>query len=214
MKIAFDTNSVLRDVFLKAEQIYTKNFMENEINEEIISEYDEESDEWLKTKSDKFKYELNLPVTSLELINHFKFKDKDELFNFFYVDFPMEIFGHSPSMSHNTFNVLNDLYEKLRDENDVLIISDEIHKSKPATLFFLSKYGCLIEKIIFYSNITMDSLWNEFDVLVTANPTLLDNTKNKTIIKLNTTYNEDSIYDYAIDSIEELYDVFKDLKLM
>ena len=53
-----------------------------------------------------FEYGLDLPVTSMDLINHFKFEITEDLYNFFYVDFPMNIFGHSPSISGNTFNIL------------------------------------------------------------------------------------------------------------
>jgi hypothetical protein len=53
------------------------------------------------------------------------------------------------------------------------IISDEIGKSKPATLFFLSKYGCLIENIKFYSKVTIEDVYDKFDVIITSNPDLL-----------------------------------------
>jgi len=153
MRIAFDINGVLRDTFLKAEQLYQK-FYIDEFEEEKTSSYNEETEEFTEEiVKDDFKYELNLPVKSLDnLEEYFRFKDKEDLFNFFYVDFPMQIFGHAPSISGNTFNVLNDIYEELRDEHELLIVSDEIQKSKPASLFFLSKYGSLIEKIKFYSN--------------------------------------------------------------
>jgi len=138
MKIAIDLNGVIRDIFLKSEQVYTKYFLEEGSNE-INSYYDSEKEEWVsKLDNDDFEYGLNLPVTSMNLIEHFKFKNNEDLYDFFYIDFPMQIFGHSPSISGNTFNILNDLYVDLRDENELTIISDEIGKSKPATLFFLS----------------------------------------------------------------------------
>ena len=40
----------------------------------------------------------------------------------------------------STFYDLNDVYYNLRKRFDFLLISDEIGKSKPATLFFLSKF--------------------------------------------------------------------------
>jgi FMN phosphatase YigB (HAD superfamily) len=61
----------------------------------------------------------------------------------------MEIFGHAPSTEMMTFNIFNDLYVSIRDNHDLIIISDEIGKTKPATLFFLSKFGCLSESIVF-----------------------------------------------------------------
>jgi hypothetical protein len=92
------------------------------------------------------------------------------------------------------------------------LVSDEIGKSKPATLFFLSKFGCELEKIVFYSNITINSLWDEFDVLLTANPNLLLNhPKDKKVIKFSTDYNKDiNKYD-SITSLKELEPILKQI---
>jgi len=208
MKIAIDLNGVIRDIFLKSEQVYTKYFLEEGSNE-INSYYDSEKEEWVsKLNGDDFEYGLNLPVTSMNLIEHFKFKNNEELYDFFYVDFPMQIFGHAPSISANTFNILNDLYIDLRDKNELTIISDEIGKSKPATLFFLSKYGCLIENINFYSKITIEKVYDNFDIIVTSNPDLLLlDSEYKKIIKVKTTYNSEFKSEYEINDISELQTV-------
>jgi len=215
MKIAFDLNGVIRDIFLKTEQIYTKFYLED-VEDEMSSEYDESKGEWVeKNDSSSFEYGMNLPVKSMNLIDHFKFGSQDELYNFFYVDFPMQIFGHSPSINVNTFSVLNNLYTKLRDDNEVYIISDEMGKSKPATLFFLSKYGSLIENIKFYSNTTLLNTFNEFDIIITSNPNILSlGNLNKKIIKVKTTYNEDLKSDYIINDLSELESVLVNLNLI
>jgi len=215
MRIAIDVNGVLRDTFLKAEQLYQK-FYIDEFEEEKTSSFNEETEEFTEEIiKDDFKYELSLPVKSLDnLEDHFKFKTKDDLFNFFYVDFPMQIFGHAPSTSPSIFNELNEIYEELRDSHDLLIVSDEIQKSKPATLFFLSKYGSLIEKIKFYSNITIDSMWDEVDILITANPNhILNAPLDKTIIKYKTTYNEEIKSEYVIENISDFKLLYEKLKL-
>lgn len=216
MRIAFDVNGVLRDTFLKSEQIYQK-FYIDEFDREKTSSFNEETEEFEEDKinDEEFEYSLNLPVTSLDkLEEHFKFPNKEDLFNFFYIDFPMQIFGHAPSISANTFNVLNEIYEELRDEHDIIIVSDEMQKSKPATLFFLSKYGCLVEKIKFYSNITIDSMWDEVDVVITANPNLIKNSDDsKTVVKFETTYNKDIESEYSIKTIKEFKDLYIKLKL-
>lgn len=216
MRIAFDVNGVLRDTFLKSEQIYQK-FYIDEFDREKTSSFNEETEEFEEDKinDEDFEYSLNLPVTSLDnLEEHFKFPNKDDLFNFFYIDFPMQIFGHAPSVSSNTFNILNEIYEELRDDHEVLVVSDEIQKSKPATLFFLSKYGCLVEKIKFYSNITINDMWNEVDILITANPNLIKNPlSGKTIVKYETSYNEDVKSDYTIKDLKEIKELYEKLKL-
>jgi hypothetical protein len=199
MKIAFDVNGVLRDTFGKAEQVYQK-FM---IDDFILEENEE-----------KFDYELNLPVTSMNIIDHFKFRNSDDLYDFFYVDFPMQIFGHAPSVSANTFTVLNEIYLQLRDEHELFVISDEIQKSKPATLFFISKYGCLIENYMFYSKISFNKIWETYDIVVTSNPEILDSKpSNKKTVKFLTTYNELSQSDYTISSLEEFTNLFNELNL-
>lgn len=216
MRIAFDVNGVLRDTFLKSEQIYQK-FYIDEFDREKTSSFNEETEEFEEDKinDEYFEYSLNLPVTSLDnLEEHFKFPNKDDLFNFFYIDFPMQIFGHAPSVNANTFNILNEIYEELRDDHEILVVSDEIQKSKPATLFFLSKYGCLVEKIKFYSNITINDMWNEVDILITANPNLIKNPlSGKTIVKYETSYNEDVKSNYTIKDLKEIKELYEKLKL-
>ncbi len=124
----------------------------------------------------------------------------------------MEIFGHAQSTEYNTFNDLNELYLKLRDEHELVIVSDEIGKSKPATLFFLSKFGCQFEKVKFYSNYTINSMWDEIDILLTANPSLLlEYPSDKIIIKYNTDYNKHSESSISISSIKELDEKLKQI---
>ena len=97
---------------------------------------------------------------------HFKFKTDEEYLSFMYEEFAMEIFGHSPSTEMSTFYDLNDLIAKHKDNISFLLISKQIGKTKPATLFFISKFGCEIEKVIFYNQLTKNKIWNEFDVLL------------------------------------------------
>jgi hypothetical protein len=84
-------------------------------------------------------------------------------------------------------------------------VSDEMGRSKPASLFFLSKFGCQIEKIKFYSNLTINSMWNEIDVLLTSNPALLlEHPGDKTIIKYQTEYNKHIKLTNSITTLKEL----------
>jgi hypothetical protein len=121
-----------------------------------------------------------------------------------YEDYTMELFGHSPSTEMSTFNILNDVYYELREKYDLLIVSDEIGKSKPATLFFLAKFGCLLEKVLFFSEVTKNNMWNEVDILVTANPDLILNKPDgKIVIKFNTEYNKNVNCDFEISTLSE-----------
>jgi hypothetical protein len=194
MRIGIELNGVLRDTISKITQVYEKHMVE-EMAEEVIKTYETtvDSEDYVEMTFDEvdFTYEIKSPVTSLNLMDHFSFKDKDELYNFMYEEFPMQIFGHAPSTELTSFNDLNDIYYRLRDDHDLMIVSDEIGRSKPASLFFLSKFGCLIEKVKFYSNSTINSMWGEIDILLTSNPDLLlSYPDNKIIIKYETEYNK------------------------
>jgi hypothetical protein len=99
----------------------------------------------------------------------------------------------------------NDFYLDMRENHDILIVSDEIGKSKPASLFFISKFGCLVECVKFYSESTINSLWDSVDILLTANPKLLLNhPENKIVIKFETIYNKEIDSKHAITSLKQL----------
>jgi hypothetical protein len=185
MRIGIDLNGVLRDTLGKIEQVYDKFYLSNE---------DGESD---------FKYEMIEPIDSLNLLKHFKFPSDNDLYEFLYIEHPMEIFGHAPSVEYTGMNDLNDFYIDMRDNHEIIIVSDEIGKSKPATLFFLSKFSCLVENIKFYSEQTKNNMLDSIDVLLTANPDLLLN-EDKIVIKYEQIYNQNIISKYNINKIKDL----------
>lgn len=203
-RIGIEINGVLRDTIGKFTQLYEKHMIEENEYDGKTFDVDISGNTEETTLSDNFEYKILSDVTSLNLMEHFSFNDEDELYHFTYEDFAMQIFGHAGSTETFTFNHLNDLYLKYRDKNELLIVSDEIGKSKPASLFFLSKFGCLLEKIKFYSNSTVNSMWDEVDILLTSNPSLiLEKPKDKIVVKYNTTYNKNISCDYEINSFEE-----------
>jgi hypothetical protein len=197
MKIGIELNGVLRDTLKKIQEVYQKWNIDNPFLEE-----DENG----------FKYEVLSDLDSLDISKHLKFKDKDDLYNFLYNEYTMEIFGHAGSSEMSGMMDLNDFYMDFRDEHEIWIISDEIGKSKPASLFFISKFGCLVENIKFYSESTINSMWNSIDILLTANPTLLLNHPNdKIIIKYETIYNHDVQSTHTIKTIKELKSKIKQI---
>jgi hypothetical protein len=189
MRIGIEINGVLRDTLKKIQMEYEKWYIDNPFKEE-------ETD---------FKHEVISDVTTLNIREHLAFKDDEDLYHFLYREHTMEIFGHSGSVENTTMMDLNDFYLEMRESHDIIIVSDEIGKSKPASLFFLSKFGCLVEEIKFYSESTINSLWDSIDVLLTANPSLLLNHPNdKLIIKYDTVYNKTIHSEFTINSIKEL----------
>ena len=198
MRIAIELNGVLRDTLKKIQQEYEKWYLENPFKED----------------NEKSEYEVISDLTTLEILNHLKFKDEDELYSFLYKEHTMEIFGHAGSVETSSMMDFNEFYLDNRDNHDILIVSDEIGKSKPASLFFISKFGCLVESVKFYSESTINSLWDSIDVLLTANPTLLLNHPDeKKVIKYETSYNNDIETKHSIINlkglklkIEKIYD--------
>jgi hypothetical protein len=188
MRIGIEINGVLRDTLKKIQQEYEKWYIDNPFKEET-----------------EFEYKIISDLNSLDITKHLSFKNEDELYDFLYKEHTMEIFGHAGSVEMSSMNDLNDFYMDIRDNHDIVIVSDEIGKSKPASLFFLSKFGCLVESVKFYSEITINSLWDSIDILLTANPNLLLNyPKDKKVIKYETTYNMDIECEHTIKNLKDL----------
>jgi hypothetical protein len=215
-KIGIDINGVLRDTIGKFTQLYEKHLIEKGDDEFLGNTYELDmsgNTELIESSVVEFKYEQLSEVDSLEMDKHFSFRNKEELFNFMYEEYAMELFGHAPSTEMTSFNMLNDLYYELRDDNELLIVSSEIGKSKPSSLFFLSKFGCLLEKVVFFSEITKNNMWEQVDILLTSDPTLLlEKPVGKTVIKFNTIYNKHISSDYEISSLSEFGEIIKTLK--
>lgn len=213
MRIGIDINGVLRDTISKFTQLYEKHMIEKGIDEFIGQKYSLDisgNTELEETSVTPFEYKILSDVNSLDLINHFSFQNKEELFSFMYEDYTMELFGHAPSTEMTTFNILNDLYFDLRNKNELLIVSNEIGRSKPSSLFFLSKFGCLLEKVVFFSETTKESMWNQVDILLTADPILLlDKHKEKVVVKYVTDYNKHIKSEYEIFSLSEFKKTIK-----
>lgn len=195
MRIGIELNGVLRDTLKKISEVYEKWYIENPFLEE-----------------DDFERKILSDVNSLDISKHLSFKDDDEVYNFLYKEYAMEIFGHAGSTETSGMMDLNEFYLDMRDNHEILIVSDEIGKSKPASLFFISKFGCLVETIKFYSEVTINSMWDSVDILLTANPgLLLNHPEDKKLIKYETTYNKDIKTDYTITTIKELKNIIKEI---
>jgi hypothetical protein len=213
-KIGIEINGVLRDTIGKFTQLYEKHMIEEKEDDSKTYELDMSGNTEELVPKEYFEYKILSDVTSLNLMDHFRFNDENELYSFMYEDFAMQIFGHAGSSETFSFNDLNEFYLKYRDENELLIVSDEMGKSKPASLFFLSKFGCLLEKIKFYSNTTINSMWDEIDILLTANPSLLlEKPNNKIVVKYNTPYNKNVNCEYEINSLKEFDEILQKNKL-
>jgi hypothetical protein len=188
MKIAISINEVLRDFI--GQFIYT-------YEKYIVPELE---------KDGKKYSEVEIPdVTSINLADHFEFEDINKLNTFLYKEAPLEIFGHADLMSDGLMIHFNRFLMDIKDdeEHEIELVSREVDKSIPSTYFFLSKTGCLADKIRFVKN-NQDE-WGDSDVLVTANPLAISNKPNgKISVKIKTPYNKNVKGDYEIDSLLDL----------
>lgn len=215
MRIGIDINGVLRDTIGKFTQLYEKHLIEKTEDEFIGQTYELDmsgNTSVVDVVDDRFEYKKLSDVDSTDLEKHYSFKNSEELFSFMYEEYTMELFGHASSTEMATFNMLNDLYFELRNDYKLLVVSNEIGKSKPSTLFFLSKFGCLIEKFLFFSEVTKNDMWNEVDILLTANPELLlEKPKGKIVIKFDTIYNKHIESDMVISSLSDFGNIIKNI---
>jgi len=189
MRIGITVNGVLRDTLQKVISVY------NRYNE---------------TELDVEEFE------SLNLLDYLKFETEEELLEWMYVECPMEIFGNGLALKDNIFNTLNGFYKDFRDEHEIIIVSEEIEKSKSATLFFLAKYGCLIDNIKFFGlNSFYDNVWEEVDMLITTDARLLLNKpEKKETIRIENKFNKEIDSDFTISELEQIFDlnIFKNEK--
>ena len=102
----------------------------------------------------------------------FPFNSKNSYFNFVYNDYAFELYGKCPTATRNLSSELNDLF-----------------------FYFLK-----VREVYFPQD--SSTIWDKCDVLITANPALLDTKpEGKVSIKIKAEYNEDSDADYTFKDL-------------
>tara|TARA_R110000796_G_scaffold59710_3_gene137847 strand:+ start:231 stop:809 length:579 start_codon:yes stop_codon:yes gene_type:complete len=175
MRIGITLNEVIRDFIGQLKYVYTKYYGEN------MEDVD---------------------VEDFDLIKYFKFDSEKKLNEFLYSEAPMEIFAHADQLHNNIIPKLNRFISDVNDyeEHEVIILSRDAHKSRPSTLFFLSKLGFTGDSIKFLDDTS--KMWDCVDVLVTANPIALENKpEGKISVKINASYNKKVEADFELDTI-------------
>lgn len=176
MKIGISINEVLRDFIGQLTYTYSKYVEDIDITQE--------------------------DVTSFNLIEYFKFDSINKLNTFMYLEAPLEIFGHADQLSDGLMNHFNTFLMEMKDFGDhqIVLVSREVEKSIPSTLFFLSKTGCRADNLKFVGKNSEE--WSDVDVLITANPEALESKpEGKISVKVKASYNKNVGSDYEIDSI-------------
>lgn len=185
MKIAIDLNDVVRD--------YSNNFVRY-----YIEGYDHEFD------LSEFEFWSN----DMSIV--FPFKSKQSYYNFVYNDFAFELYGKCGTCTKNISSELNDWTEKTIKELDIdedievmFVSSMEYGLSIGNTYFFLSKLGTKIREAYFPTDSL--TIWDKCDVLITANPKLLDaKPDGKISVKIKADYNKENSADYEFKDLSTL----------
>lgn len=182
MRIAIDINDVVRD--------FSNNFVRY-----YLEGYNREFD-----LSD-FEFWTN-DYTAL-----FPFKSKQSYNNFVYNDYAFELFGKCGTCYRGLEQELNTWTEQtIKDIDteepiDIIFVSPmEYGLSIGNTYFFLSKLGTKVREV--YLPIDSQTIWDTCDVLITANPNLLNmKPEGKVSIKIKTEYNNDSEANYSFNNL-------------
>lgn len=186
MEIFISIDGVLRNTIQKFDYHYKDAFFETE-------------------REDNFEYKITEPIYNNNLLNSYYFQSKEEFEYFLFVEYPIEIFGHAGLSYSTTFTDLNKLIHDNSQHNFTLIGLDELGKSRPATLFFLSKNGFLGFNIKFSTTKEIENLWNECDCWITDNENVINNCpENKSVIKFKTDYNQYFTYKKEISKLTEI----------
>jgi len=145
----------------------------------------------VEENEDDFEYKVIEPLTNINISDHFIFQSKEQEDYFRYIEYPMELYGHSPVSYNGVNNDINKLVFENKDHTITLVGLDELGKAKPATLFFLSKNGFMGNNIKSIKTENLDENWNKCDVWITDCKKIVDSCPNdKVVIKFNTTYNQ------------------------
>jgi hypothetical protein len=188
MKIYISIDGVLRNFVNRFHYHY----------ENAYINVDEESD-------DTFEYKVIEPITNHDLFDHFTFQSKEQKNNFQYVDYPMELYGHSPVSYLNVYNEFNKMIYDYKDHEITIIGLDEFLKARPATLFFLSRSGFMPNNIKFIRSEEIPSAWEDADVWISDSKHVLDlKPDNKEFILFETPYNQFFTYDKKIDKLSTI----------
>jgi hypothetical protein len=188
MEIFISINGVLRNTIQKIEYHYKDAYLDSVFENE-----------------NNFEYGINYPICNDKISESLKFQSLDELEYFLFIEYPIEIFGHAGLSYSTTFTDLNNLIYDNKDYNFTIVGLDEVGRSKPATLFFLSKNGFLGNNIKFINSEQITEEWNKCDMWITDSKIIIDNCPNdKTVVKFKTQYNEHFTSNNEITKLTEI----------
>jgi hypothetical protein len=194
MEIYISIDGVIRNTIQKFDYHYNDAFLADDIQFE---------------EGNSFEYGITEPIQNNNLLNSYNFQSKEEFENFLFIEYPIEIFGHAGLSYSTTFTDLHKIIFDNPDHNFTLIGLDELGKSRPATLFFLSKNGFLGNNIKFIKSDDINEMWSKCDIWVSDNKNIVDSCpENKIVYKFNTTYNQYFTNKKEISKLTEIQELW------
>lgn len=192
MEIFISIDGVLRNTIAKFDYHYKDYYLDTDPEDKTEEE-------------NQFEYGIIEPVKNNFLLESYKFQSKDEFNNFTFIDYAVEIFGHATPSYPNVFLDLNNLIYQNKDHRFTLVGIDELGKSKPSTLFFLSRNGFMGNNIRFSISSEIDNLWKQCDLWVTDSESIIQSKPtNKKVVKFNTEYNQHFTNPLEIHKLTEI----------
>jgi hypothetical protein len=192
MEIFISIDGVIRNTIQKFDYHYKDAYLDSEFE-----------------NVEEFQYGITEPIENDNLLNSYKFQSKEELEYFLFIEYPIEIFGHAGLSYSTTFTDLNKIIYDNQEHNITLVGLNEFGKSKPATLFFLSKNGFLGNNIKFIKSSDVEQEWNKCDIWITDNKSIIDSCpENKIVYKFNTTYNQHFTNNKEITKLSEIEELW------
>lgn len=136
----------------------------------------------------------------------FSFKTKADWQKFLYSDYAYEIFGEAPVTTKGVDKEFNLWLIGLQDIDEEIEVSlanpFEFNASIGFTCFFLSKIASRVREL--YFPVDSSEIWDKCDVLVTADPKLIEEKpEGKICVKISMPYNKDLEADYSFDSLSD-----------
>jgi len=191
MRIAIDINDVLRDYTRQFADVYKK-FIDNKFD---------------------IPYE---DINDFDFFNIFPFYDdegnldRELLDKFKYEDCAFEIYGRAQAMDRmlpSDFNLWTQNTMRNFDDDkvpEIILFSPfEMNLSIQSTLSFLARFGIRVREIHF--PIDSFKMWEKCDIMITANPNLINATpKDKISFKIKTPYNTEAKGTYEFNSMYEI----------
>lgn len=210
-RIGIDINEVLRMLWNQFDKYYIEEFGDDNVADELEAytmdfwndyhwEDTEETinflNEELPENISPLEYQVD-EKTGEAPVDHMAFRPKTEKIpardvykRFLYEDFCLEIFGMANGMYRGIDRDVEKFYMKYKDQYELSLVSKENWFTISPTLFFLSKLGSRFNNYNFVNE--HNEVWDKVDVLVTANPELIqDVPEGKEVIKIIRPFNKE-----------------------